>query len=203
MGQPEGLPHKRRRMSERRYYITDRELAGGVDRLLAIINRHLTAGIEMIQLREKDLPTRQLIALVERVLALPNPHNSKILINSRVDVALTCGAHGVHLPAESIPPSTWRQITPPDFLIGVSCHKLPEVIHAETERADFAVYSPIFPPISKSGYGPPKGLAALKDACRAVRMPVYALGGVTAENAPSSIAAGAAGIAGISMFQSG
>jgi thiamine-phosphate pyrophosphorylase len=184
-----------------RCYVTDRASAGGMDALLAIIGRRLGEGIEMIQLREKDLAGRALAGLVRRVLALPNPRGTKILVNTRADVALACGAHGLHLPGGSPAPSLFRRIAAPEFLIGVSCHSVEEVGAAESEGADFAFFSPVFEPLSKAGYGPPQGLAKLGEAARAVRIPVLALGGVTAANAASCVAAGAAGVAGISMFQ--
>jgi thiamine-phosphate pyrophosphorylase len=150
----------------------------------------------MIQIRAKDLSARELGNLVRTVMA--GAKESGILVNTRTDIALACGAHGVHLPSGSMTPDTIRRITPIGFLIGVSCHTIDELQAAEREGADFAVYGPVFPSITKSLM--PMGVDAFREAARSVRLPVYALGGVTAQNALQCIRAGAAGVAGISLF---
>ena len=183
-------------------YITDRRsLPPGVP-LIDNIAANLAAGVEWIQIREKDLSARDLFDLTVQALGLPNPYKSKILVNTRVDVALAAGAAGAHLPAGSPAPRVWRALTPPGFLIGVSCHSLDDVRAAEDQGADYAVFGPVFPPRSKATGLEPRGIEGLMQAVRAVRVPVLALGGITATNAKDCIQAGAAGIAAISLYQS-
>lgn len=171
----------------KRYCITDSS---------AVAARAAHDGAEMIQIRAKELSARKLAELVR--VTLERAGTSEVLVNTRTDVALACGAHGVHLPAGSISPELIRRITPADFIIGVSCHTVEELRAAEREGADFAVYGPVFLSVTKSVT--PIGLEAFGQAIAAVRFPVYALGGVTNQNAQQCIEAGAAGIAGISLF---
>jgi thiamine-phosphate pyrophosphorylase len=189
-----------------RCYITDRRSLRSDIALLDAIARHLchnrAAGLDWIQIREKDLSARDLFALVEGALALPNPAGCKILVNTRVDVALAAGASGAHLPARSPAARHWRALTPPGFLIGVSCHSADEVRAAQDQGADYAFFGPVFAPRSKTSDLPPRGLDGLAQAARAVEIPVLALGGITAANAQDCMNAGAAGIAAISLYQS-
>jgi len=184
-----------------RCYITDSKTLVA-ESLLDAITRNLAAGVTWIQIREKDLSARALFELVEAACKLPNPHGSKFIVNTRADVSLAAGvagAMGVHLPSGSPPARFWRR---PGFLVGVSCHSVDDVLQAEAEGADYVVFGPVFPPLSKSSGLEPKGLDGLAGAAAAVRIPVLALGGVTKENSAACVSAGAAGVAAISMFQS-
>jgi thiamine-phosphate pyrophosphorylase len=177
----------------KRYYITDRKAVGGFRPLLDVIRDQMHLGIDFIQIREKDLAVRELfqfaLAVIEVRAHEINPHaHPKILINTRADVALAAGADGVHLPA-SAPKETL-----PGLLVGRSCHTLAEVQSAD---ADFVTFGPVFP---SPGKGPATGLELLGEACRTGRT-VYALGGITWENAAGCVQAGAVGIAGIRLFQ--
>jgi thiamine-phosphate pyrophosphorylase len=169
-----------------------------MNHLLRCIERAVAGGIEMIQIREKDLTARELLDLTSRAVALAGPGRTRILVNTRVDVALATGAHGVHLPSGSVSPETVRRIVPAGFLIGVSCHDLSELRAASREEADFVVYGPVF---ATAGKGEPIGLDGLKAGVEAIPIPVYALGGVNNKNAADCLAAGAVGVAAITWFQ--
>jgi thiamine-phosphate pyrophosphorylase len=199
------------------YYITDRSQFPGDEashrrRLLENIARAARCGVDYIQLREKDLSSRDLEKLAREVVAMVHQlrtRNKKLrtglLINSRADVALACGADGVHLRSNDISPTEVRRIWTQcgagalgRVIVGVSCHTATEVARAAAEGADFAVFGPIFEK-KAAPHTPPAGLDALRQACRE-KIPVLALGGITVENAGSCIQAGAAGIAGIRLF---
>jgi thiamine-phosphate pyrophosphorylase len=197
-------------------YITDRTAFAPDEptrrrRLLEKIDEATRSGIDYIQLREKDLPTRDLESLAREAVALLNKLKSRnpelstaLLINSRSDIALTVGADGVHLRSDDVRPQEVKQIwnqsgAPPDALIGISCHSASEVKQAEADRASFVVFAPVF--VKKDApASQPAGLTGLREACRA-KIPVLALGGVSLENAKECLDAGAAGIAGIRLFQ--
>ena len=194
-------------------YITNRKQFPGDEqdqqlRLLEKISECAAAGVDFIQLREKDLSPRALENLSRRaVAAIPPGSPAKLLINSRTDIALASGAHGVHLPAHDIPASEarviWDRAGKTAAVIGASVHSLEEVALAEAHGADFAIFGPVF---EKDGWTNPQGVELLREACRRpqhadVPMPLLALGGVTLENAQRCLDAGAAGIAAIRMFQ--
>ena len=197
------------------YYITDRSQFRGdeSDRrraLLAKVSEAASAGVDYIQLRERDLGTRELEALAREVLAAvrENSSSTRLLINSRTDVALAAGADGVHLRSDDISPAEVHRIwalcgagapAREKPCIGISCHKPADVCRAQEQGADFAVFAPVFGKRGNAGT-PPTGLAALQEACQA-KIPVLALGGVTIENAASCLNAGATGVAGIRLFQ--
>ena len=203
------------------YYITDRTAFAADEptrcsRLLEKINEAARAGVDYIQLREKDLLTRDLECLAREAVhaireALPTDHHplsTALLINSRTDVALAVQADGVHLRSDDISPAEaraiWKQcdagaparVSPQAPLIAVSCHSPAEVSVAAATGANLAVFAPVFEKKDAN----PAGLEALRLACKN-KIPVLALGGITLSNAHSCLAAGAAGIAAIRLFQ--
>lgn len=179
------------------YVITDRQQTGGRS-LEEIITGALAGGARAFQLREKDLPARDLCRLAERLLVRTRPAGALLLINDRVDVALGVGADGVNLTRRSLPPAAVRALLRPGMRLGVSCHTREEALEAEAGGADFVLLGPIFPTPAKAAYGPPAGPALIRQVRPAVACPVLAVGGITAHNAGEVLEAGADGVAAIS-----
>lgn len=181
-------------------YITDRR-ALGARPLLPRVREAVGAGVDLIQIREKDMATRPLMELVQAVLDCAGGTATRVVVNDRLDVALALGAAGVHLGTQSLPARAVRACAPQSFLIGVSCHSMEEALEAESAGADYIVLGPVFETPSKLPYGPPLGLGKLREVTARLKVPALALGGITVQRVKSCLAAGAAGIAGISIFQ--
>jgi len=199
-------------------YVTDRRslpLSTSSDAhhlLVDNVARAAASGVDWIQLREKDYSCKEWTQLLTESLQRVHAAGAatRIFVNDRVDVALACGAGGVHLSENGIPVTDACRLrddffsaNPPlrDFLIGVSCHSLGAALGDARGGADYIYFSPIYNTPSKANYGPPQGIERLARICAAVEIPVIAIGGITAENAKECVAAGTAGVAAIRLFQ--
>jgi thiamine-phosphate pyrophosphorylase len=195
-------------------YITDRQQLRS-ESLSLRIQKAIQAGVDLIQIREKDLSARELLQLAKHAVAaargrgeaqdpLSGPalfQGSRIVVNDRLDVAMAAEAHGVHLGTQSMPARVVRSMVPEKFLVGVSCHSLEEARAAESSGADYILLGPVFETPSKLAYGPPLGLEKLRGVATLVKIPVIALGGIAVSRVWPCLEAGAAGIAGIRVFQ--
>ncbi len=156
----------------------------------------------MVQIREKDLGTRELVALTQTLLPIIRGYQGLTLINDRIDVVQALGAEGVHLRSDSLPVSLAREQLGNEKIIGQSTHSIDEVKRAEDEGANFVVLGPIFETASKKPYGPPLGLSVLEKACLRTHLPIFAIGGITPQRIPEILHAGGYGVAMISsIFQ--
>ena len=217
-------------------YVTDRSVFAGEPVqahkiLLKKIAAAAAAGLDWIQIREKDLSGTECSSLAREAIKLAAKAASadaqstdrsargsppvvassreappaRIVLNDRLDIALAAHTGGVHLGEQSLPPEEARRLVKSlhrkDFLMGVSCHSLDAAREAERGGADYLFFGPVFATPSKATYGAPQGLDRLSKVCRAVRLPVLAIGGITLENAAACLSVGASGIAAISLFQ--
>jgi thiamine-phosphate pyrophosphorylase len=173
-----------------RYYVTDRRQGD----ILAFAARAVREGVDMIQVREKDLPTKDLFDLVCKIRDLAAGTGTRVLVNDRLDVALAASVDGVHLPSDGLPADRVRPLVK---LLGISTHSLQEARAAEQARADFIVFGPIFDTPGKNAIG----LDPLREVAAAVRIPVLAIGGMTKANVQQVLATRAAGVAAIRLFQ--
>lgn len=200
-------------------YVTDlRSLSasGSADAratLLDKIGAAAVAGVDWIQIREKQLSAKDCSALTLEALhrsASSAPgvaSRARIIVNDRLEVAFAAQAGGVHLGENSLPPQEAKQLVralhrDENFLIGVSCHSLEAAKSAERGGADYLFFGPVFETPSKSAYGPPQGLTRLTEVCCSVAIPVLAIGGITLANSAACFSSGASGIAAIRLFQS-
>jgi thiamine-phosphate pyrophosphorylase len=199
-------------------YVTDRRLLPGANAaelrqaLLQKIEAASAAGVDWIQIREKDLSGKECVQLTRKAVQLlaqsasSKTTRARILVNDRLDVAISEHVGGVHLGENGLPVLEVKRIVRSsekfnDFLVGRSCHSLEAAIFEERSGADYVFFGPIFATPSKTAYGAPQGIERLADVCRVVSIPVIAIGGITLANAAMCLAAGAKGIAAIRLFQ--
>lgn len=169
--------------------------------ILLQVSAAVTAGIQLVQLREKKLQPRVLFELATRAVSIARGTATRVLVNDRADIAAGAGADGVHLTTQSLQAAVVRKAFGGELLIGSSSHSLKEARRARDGGADFVVFGPVFPSPSKEKYGPPLGVQALADVAGELQpFPVVALGGISITNAAECLRTGASGIAGISLF---
>ena len=181
-------------LESRLFVVTDRHQTNGRP-LVPLLQRVLTVGAPAIQLRERDLPAKELVTLAREVQAVMASRRSQLLINDRVDVALTMEGVGVHLRSDSLPVSVVRQLLGAQRLLGISVHAVEEAVRVESQGVDYIVLGPIYETPTKQMFGPPLGIQTLEKACRLVRIPIIGIGGVTAARVREMRCAGAFGVA--------
>ena len=181
------------------YLITDRSQTKGRD-LLWVLEQALDAGVQAIQLREKDLGGRDLFLLAEKISKLCQSYRSALFINERIDVALAVDAAGVQLGNGSVPVPVARRLLGPEKMIGASTHFFDEAMEAQQRGADFILFGPVYLTPSKAAYGAPQGLHKLKEIVEKISLPVYAIGGIKRDYIPDLRRVGVFGIALISAI---
>lgn len=181
-------------LSSRLLLVTDRHQTKRRS-LVVLLQRVLSVAAPAIQLRERDLSARDLVTLAREVQALTNSDGSQFLINDRVDIALALDGVGTHLRSNSLAVSVARRLLGTNRLLGISVHSVEEAVRAESQGADYVILGPIYETPSKQAFGTPLGLQTLEKACRAVRIPIVGIGGVTAARAREMRQAGAFGAA--------
>jgi thiamine-phosphate pyrophosphorylase len=179
------------------YVITDEKAGDGLSHA-EIARLAIAGGADVIQLRDKTCGTLELLRIGTVLREITGKTGTLFIVNDRLDVALACGADGIHLGQEDLGAGTARQLAPSGFIIGVSVRTPEEAVCAEREGADYLALSPVFHTASKYDAGPGRGLKVLQDIKRNVDIPVIAIGGITTENVNDVITAGADGIAVIS-----
>ena len=194
-------------------YVTDRRALAAADREVALISSirdAMAAGVDWVQIREKDLPSRDLLRVVASAVRAASERGgaepARVIVNDRLDIALAAGASGVHLGHDSISAAEvarWCRSgnAPAGFSIGVSCHSLADAREAEAAGASYVNFGPVFDTPSKRRFGAPQGTGKLAEVCSSIRVAVIAIGGVDEKNAVDCLRAGAAGIAAIRLFQ--
>jgi thiamine-phosphate pyrophosphorylase len=181
-------------LESRLLLVTDRHQTNGRP-LVPLLQRVIAVAAPAIQLRERNLSVRDLVTLVREVQAVTASGSSQLLVNDRIDVALTLEGVGVHLRSDSLPVSAARRLLGSRRLLGISVHAVEEAVQAESQGADYIVLGPIYETPSKQIFGPPLGIRTLERACRLVRIPLIGIGGVTASRAREMRSAGAFGVA--------
>jgi thiamine-phosphate pyrophosphorylase len=184
----------------RLYLITDRRLFGDASSFLGAVEQALAGGVKAVQLREKDLATRELLDMAYRLRELTGRSGARLFVNDRVDIALAVRADGVHLGGSSLPAGAARKIAGEKFLIGVSTHGSEEAEAAQREGADFITVGPVYETPSKMKYGEPLGPAVLKRVKDGSSVPIFAIGGMNQQRVKEVLGSGAYGIALISAI---
>jgi thiamine-phosphate pyrophosphorylase len=179
--------------------VTDEHLSGGI-RHAEIARRAVAGGADAIQLRDKSASPRELVRIGRVIRAVTHPAGALFIVNDRLDVAIACGADGVHLGQGDINPGVARQLAPAGFIIGVSVSDVIEALAAEADGADYVALSPTFDTKSKHDAGPGQGLDRLRKIRAAAKIPVIAIGGIGPGNVTDVIRAGADGVAVISAI---
>ncbi|MCK4910258.1 MAG: thiamine phosphate synthase [Thermodesulfovibrionales bacterium] len=172
------------------YLVTNRKIHPGMN-LLEATEQAVKGGVRAIQLREKDLKTRDLLRVAYELRSLTLKADARLFINDRVDIAIAIEADGVQLGQKSIPPYAVRRIAS-RLIIGVSCHSMEEAMRAQSQGADFITLGPVYPTISKPGMKP-LGMDTLETVARKLSIPVFGIGGITNENIKEVIDRGAFG----------